>query len=233
MILIAGLVLFLTRDNTPVAEPAPNATELTGEYQPLAPGAYYVDTDGDEETATRGTFVIEGDGWTALPSGALKEGDGEHYVALLVVEVDEVWSSCMRVNRFGGGGDDGSGSGQPVRHQWIDRPGAVGAGQCLRPRTGTTWSDEVPAGCAGEVKPAWTGAVFDRALVRTTGDMVEYWFLDVEGTPVMIEASWVPGSSPEEDVTELQDGARHPGDHSLGRTFWQAIGGAHGRPRCR
>ena len=35
--------------------------------------------------------------------------------------------------------------------------------------------------------------------------MVEYWFLDVEGTPVMIEASWAPGSSPEEDVTELQD----------------------------
>ena len=64
VILIAGLVLFLTRDNTPVAEPAPNATELTDEFQPLAPGAYYADTDGNEETATRGTFVIEGDGWT-------------------------------------------------------------------------------------------------------------------------------------------------------------------------
>ena len=40
VLLIAGLVLFLTRDNTPVAEPAPNDTELTDEFQPLAPGAY-------------------------------------------------------------------------------------------------------------------------------------------------------------------------------------------------
>ena len=37
VILIAGLVLFLTRDNTPVAEPAPNATELTGELSAARP----------------------------------------------------------------------------------------------------------------------------------------------------------------------------------------------------
>ncbi len=82
VILVAGLVLFLTRDDTSVAEPAPNATELTDEFQPLAPGAYFADTDGNEETATRGTFVIEGDGWTdVFSSGALKEGGGgEHSV---------------------------------------------------------------------------------------------------------------------------------------------------------
>ena len=32
VILIAGLVFFLTRDNTPVAEPAPNATEISREH---------------------------------------------------------------------------------------------------------------------------------------------------------------------------------------------------------
>jgi hypothetical protein len=33
--------------------------------------------------------------------------------------------------------------------------------------------------------------------------MLEYWFLDVEGAPVMIEATWFP-SSPEEDLAELR-----------------------------
>ena len=35
------------------------------------------------------------------------------------------------------------------------------------------------------------------------GHVVEYWFLDVEDTPVMVEASWVPRPS-EEEVAELQ-----------------------------
>ena len=35
------------------------------------------------------------------------------------------------------------------------------------------------------------------------GQLVEYWFLDVEGTPVMIEASRFPDSS-EEEVAELE-----------------------------
>jgi hypothetical protein len=33
---------------------------------------------------------------------------------------------------------------------------------------------------------------------------VEHWFLDVEGTAVMVEAFWFP-SSPEEDVAELRN----------------------------
>ena len=63
---------------------------------------------------------------------------------------------------------------------------------------------EVPAGCGGEVKPGWRGPVFDHQRWYDPGDMVEYWFLDVGGTPVMIEAGWAPGSSPEADVAELR-----------------------------
>ena len=172
--------------------------------QPLAPGAYYADTDGNEETATRGTFVIEGDGWTDPPSGALKEGGGEHFVALLVVEVDEVWSSlCESTAPVAAGTTAADLAGQIATNGLTVR-------EALAPvnafgHNGYHLVGEVPAGCGGEVKPAWTGPVFDKERWYDSTDMVEYWFLDVEGTPVMIEASWSPGSSPEEDVTELQD----------------------------
>ena len=49
--------------------PAPNATELQGESQTIAPGGFYAETDGNEETATRGTFVIESNGWQSLGGG--------------------------------------------------------------------------------------------------------------------------------------------------------------------
>ena len=206
VILIAGLVLFLTRDNTPVAEPAPNATELTDEFQPLAPGAYYADTDGNEETATRGTFVIEGDGWTdVFSSGALKEGGGgDHSVVLLVVEVDEVWSSVCEPTAPVAAGTTAA----DLANQFATN--GLTVREALAPvnafgHNGYHLVGEVPAGCGGDVKPAWTGPVFDHERWYDPADRIEYWFLDVEGTPVMIEASWASGSSPEEDVTELQD----------------------------
>jgi hypothetical protein len=205
VILIAGLVLFLTRDNTQVAEPAPNATELTGDFQPLALGAYYADTDGNEETATRGTFVIEGDGWVNVPSGAgaLKEGGGEDFVALLVVEVDQVWSSlCESTDPVAAGTTAAELANQIATNGSTVR-------EALAPvdafgHNGYHLLGEVPAGCGGEVKPAWTGPNFDFERTYGPSQMVEYWFFDVEGTPVMIEASWVPGTSPEEDVAELR-----------------------------
>ena len=204
VILVAGLVLFLTRDNTPVAEPAPNATALTGEFQPLAPGAYYADTDGNEETATRGTFVIEGDGWTDVPGGALKEGGAEDFVALLVVEVDEVWSSLCESPvpaAMAAGSTAADLAGQIATNGLMVR-------EALAPvnaygQNGYHLVGEVPAGCGGETKPAWTAPVFENYRWYDSTEMVEYWFLDVEGTPVMIEASWAPGTSPEEDVAEL------------------------------
>jgi hypothetical protein len=205
VILIAGLVFFLTRDNAQVAEPAPNATELTGESQPLSPGAYYADTDGNEETATRGTFVIEGDGWTDVPSGAgvLKEGGGEDFVALLVVEVDEVWSSLCESTAPVAAGTTAAELANQFASNGLTVLEALASVNAFG-HDGYHLVGEVPAGCGGEVKPAWTGPNF--GFERTYGptQLVEYWFFDVEGTPVMIEASWGPGTSPEEDVAELR-----------------------------
>ena len=44
----------------------------------------------------------------------------------------------------------------------------------------------------------WGERHYDQA-----GQMEEYWFLDVEGTPVLVEASWGPEST-ENDIAELR-----------------------------
>jgi hypothetical protein len=204
-VLIAGSIYLLTRDNTPVAEPAPNAAPIpsTFEEAPLAPGAYFVDTDGDEASTLRGTFVIEGSGWTDVPSGVRKIF-AESFVALLVVEVDEVWPSiCEPTAPVAAGATAADLANQFATNGLTVR-------EALAPvsafgQNGYHLVGEVPAGCGSDVKPAWTGPVFNNERWYDPPEVVEYWFLDVEGTVVMIEASWLPGSSPEEDVAELEE----------------------------
>ena len=208
VILIAGLVFFLTRDDTPVAEPAPNASEITSEEAfeeaPLTPGAYFIDTDWDEASSLRGTFVIEGSGWTALPSGALK-GDGDDYVSLFVLEVDQVWSPACEIpapapaaagSTAADLANQIAGNGFTVREA-LAPVSAFG-------HDGHHLVTEVPSGCANESHMVWAGPVVNGRYYQADGQVVEDWFLDVEGTPVMVEATWFPGSSPEEDVTELR-----------------------------
>ena len=75
---------------------------------------------------------------------------------------------------------------------------------------------EVPEGCAAPTYQAWTGGGWGGRYYQNNGNVVEYWFLDVEGTPVMVEAELGrPEPSPEEDVAELQAVTRQPGDHAL------------------
>jgi hypothetical protein len=61
---------------------------------------------------------------------------------------------------------------------------------------------EVPGGCTdGESNNVWGGPTWER-FYQEEGQIVEYWFLDVEGTTVMVEATRPPESS-EEIATEL------------------------------
>jgi hypothetical protein len=53
-------------------------------------------------------------------------------------------------------------------------------------------------GCEGDGEfESWNGRYYQRP-----GQTLEFWFIDVEGTPVMVEANTFP-ASPEEDVAEL------------------------------
>jgi hypothetical protein len=201
-ILIAGSIFLLTNDEPPVAEPAPNATPITPTFEDsvLAPGAYFVDTDGNEASTPRGTFVIEGSRWNNVPSG-VKKDSAETFVALMVVEVDEVWSSACEPTASVAAGTTAADLANQFANVGLTVREALAPVSAFG-QNGYHLVGEVPAGCGGESRPAWSGPVFDHRWYDPA-DVVEYWFLDVEGTVVMIEASWVPGSSPEEDIAEL------------------------------
>ncbi|MGH8947409.1 MAG: hypothetical protein ACRDXF_01025, partial [Acidimicrobiia bacterium] len=186
VILIAGLVFIQTRDDTPVAEPAPNATRISPDEMdsPLAPGAYFVDIDGDGASSVGGTFVIEDSGWASLPAGARKEF-GEDFVSLLVVQVDEVWSPAC-----GGGEPLAAGSTAEALANQVAAAGFT-IREALAPVTAFGHDGHHLAvettGCVGDQSPVWQGPTFGR-FYQAPGQVVDYWFLDVEGTPVMVEA---------------------------------------------
>jgi len=61
---------------------------------------------------------------------------------------------------------------------------------------------EVPGGCNTGEQMVWEGPTWGR-YYQAEGQIVEYWFLNVEGTTVMVEATRSPESG-EEDVAELR-----------------------------
>lgn len=204
VILVGGLVWALTRDDTPVAEPAPNATALPGEFQPLAPGAYYADTDGNEETTARGTFVTtEGRPWESLGAGVMTGSvDNGLYVSMFVVELDGVWEAPCE----GGAAVPPGATAEALGGQFAAMPGFI-TREGLTPvsafgRDGYHLVLEVPGGCASDSSNVWASPVWGERLYQEEGQIVEYWFLDVEGTTVLVEATRPPESDGE-IVTEL------------------------------
>ncbi len=203
VIVIAGSIYLLTNDAPPVATPAPNPTLLTNEGDGLIdPGAYFADTDGDEATSLGGTFVIESEGWAGMQAGVLKAmGEDGLAVSLMVTEVDKVWSPVC-----GGGAPQPAGtSAEDLANQFA----AAGftAQEAVSPvnafgQSGYHLMIEIPPGClAGDTPSVWEGPTFGERYYQAAGQVVEYWFLDVEGIPVMVEASSASG---EADVSELR-----------------------------
>jgi hypothetical protein len=204
-ILVAGAIYFLTNDDPPVATPAPNAIELAGEFQPAAPGAYFADTDGDVDTATRGTFVIEGDGWASLEAGVMKEGvsvENGAYVSMFVSEIDWVWETPCA----GGAPVRPGATAEALGDQFAAMPGFV-TSEGLAPvsafgRDGYHLVLQVPDSCTTDSSNVWSSPVWGERLYQEEGQIVEYWFLDVEGTTVLVESTRPPESD-EEIVKEL------------------------------
>jgi hypothetical protein len=210
VVLIAGLI-YVSTDREPVAEPAPNAVAIPGgDFPSLAPGAYYVDTDGDAGTSTRGTFVIEGDGWaSAFGTGAVKEApggsiEGGSYVMLTVGEVDQVWEAPCA----GGTAVSAGTTAKALGDQFAAMP-AFFTIEGLTPVTafghdGFHLVLEVPASCsASESYNVWSSPTWGERFYQVEGQIVEYWFLDVEGATVMVEATRPPEST-QEPLMELE-----------------------------
>ena len=205
VILIGAAIFFLSNDEPPVATPAPNATELPGEFEPIDPGAYYGDTDGDVATTIRGTFVIEGSGWQSLGVGAWRQRvDNGPYIAFFVTEIDQVWeSACGPVGAVQAAATTAEGLADQLAATGLtitEAPAPVSAFG----HEGHHLAAEVPAGChSNENLSIWSSPAWGGRYYQTEGQPVEYWVLDVEGTPVFVEASWFPESS-DEDVAELR-----------------------------
>lgn len=203
-VLMVG-VIYIYTGRDPVAAPAPNAVALPGEFEPIAPGAYFADTDDNEETTTRGTFVIEGNGWASLRAGAWKDtSDGEDsYVSLFVVEVDQVWETPCD----GGAAVPAGTTAKALGDQFAAMPEFT-TREGLAPisafgHDGYHLVLEVPADCNAGEQSVWTGGAWGDRYYQAEGQIVEYWFLDVDGTTVMVEANSLPEST-EEDVAELR-----------------------------
>jgi hypothetical protein len=205
-ILVAGSIFWLTREETPVATPAPNAMPLdaTELDEALAPGAYWANTDAGAVSSIRGTFVIEGGGWTSIPAHGARKPFAEDYVSLMVVEVDEVYESVCEMS---GRGPVAAGTTAETLGNQFANNGFI-VREALAPvhafgYDGHKLVMEVPPGCSDDLDQAWNGGLFQGRYYQGADQMLEYWFLDVEGAPVMIEATWFP-SSPEEDLAELR-----------------------------
>lgn len=211
-VVVLGGLIFLNTSDSDVATPAPNAVplETIEREQPLAPGAYFANPDAnqtpqeDDESSMRGTFVIEEAGWVSVaPHGALKR-DGESSVSFIIVEVDEVYPTVCQMSGEGPVAADSTAGGladQFAGNGFIVR--ATPAPVTAFGYEGHKLVMEVPVGCAEPVNQAWNGGIFQGRYYQEAGQILEYWFLDVEGTPVMVEATHFAHSS-DEDLAELQ-----------------------------
>jgi hypothetical protein len=226
-VLAGGAILYATTrdDGVPVAEPAPNATRLTAAmaFQPIDAGAYYTDTDGDGPSMIRGTFVIESDGWLGHEQGALREAGTETYIAYLVQQVAYVASPGCHYTEW----VPAAGTAEELADQFATLPGFI-IRQAVAPvvafgHEGYHMVAEVPdegfaqsptsafSECQGDGEfDGWYASAYalDEPLTRdryyqAPGQTLEFWFMDVEGTPVVVEASTFP-TSPADDVAELE-----------------------------
>lgn len=130
-------------------------------------------------------------------------GENDPYVSLLVVEVDRVWEAPCD----GGVSAPAGTTAKALGDQFAAMPDFI-TREGLTPvsafgRDGYHLVLEVPGGCTGGSSSVWTSPVWGERYYEAEGQIVEYWFLDVEGTTVMVEANRVPESS-EEDVAELR-----------------------------
>lgn len=213
VVVVIGGLIFINAGGDDVATPAPNATALPdsdrggGHFPPLAPGVYFADTDGDEETMTRGTFVVENSGWISVPSGVWRSAPGDTeragpFVSLLVVEVEQLSEDPCEFSPYVAPGTSAKALGDQfaAMPKFITREGL--ASVSAFGREGYHLVLEVPAACNNGDQNIWAGEPWGEQYYPEEGQIVEYWFFDVEGATVMVEATRPPESSME-IVTEL------------------------------
>ena len=170
----------------------------------LQPGTYYVDPDGPNGTNMRVEFTIVEPGWAPF-LGTYKPGKAADYVSMKAQIVTEVASPACDSTVFipvGGTAADLATALAEIEDFPSRGPVEVNA----YGYHGYHLALEVPekgfSGCDDGYFDGYQGPTIGR-YYQGPGQVVEFWVLDVEGTPLLIEATWFP-DSPAEDVAELQ-----------------------------
>lgn len=177
----------------------------------LEPGTYYVDPDGSSGTEMTVEFTISETGWEPF-RGTFKPGNAEDYVAVKAQIVTEVASPACDSTIFVDIGPTALDLATALA-EIEDFPiqtaptevtafGYDGYHLVLEvPDTGYEPGQEF-AGCVDGYFDGYQGPTIGR-YYQGPGQVVEFWAFDVEGFPLLIEATWFP-DSPAEDVEQLQ-----------------------------
>jgi hypothetical protein len=211
----------LVQDITTSAASTPSdAIEIVDNMPgPLEPGEYWIDHDGDPGTSLRVDFTIAGPGWEPV-IGVFKEARENNYVNVLFAAVTRIASAACQDTEWLPAGQtalevangiadiDDFVTREPLTD--ITAFGYDGYHLVLEIPEGDYYdADEGFVGCDDPNNPGgfsfdgWEGPTLSR-YYQGPGQIVEYWVLDVEGTPLLIESSRFR-DSPEADIAELQE----------------------------
>jgi hypothetical protein len=200
--------------------PPRNIEDVPGEFSFLEPGTYYVEP---VSIPVRVLYTIPGDGWRSwIGTFKPEEGHGAYYrhVGMSIVNV---------TNLVVDGCTNHSAADPPVGPTVNDLATALAALPpfvvATRPRDVTIYGyrgkymeitlPQLPRAvrgeastfpdCAGFQLKSWIGPPVSDGFwgYWGPGEHEEFWILDVEGSRLVIEASWSP-ESPAEDVAELR-----------------------------
>lgn len=178
----------------------------------LVPGRYYVDPDGVAGTTLRVEFTLAEPGWAPFVGANFKNGSSVDYVAVKFVAVGSVASDACDSTVWVPAGDTtedlASGLAEigdfvtQIPKTPINAYGYDGYHLVLEvPDTGYEPGKGF-VGCDDGYFDGYEGYAISRYF-QGPHQVVEFWALDVEGTPLLIEATWFP-DSPAEDVAQLR-----------------------------
>lgn len=194
------------------------ATEITDSMPgPLEPGDYWIDHDRDPATSLRVEFSIGDPGWEPI-IGAFKEAGEDSYVSVLFAAVTKIASAACHDTEWLPAGrtaeeiatglagieefstrdalTEVTAFGYDGYHLVLEIPNVE-----YEPGRGFIGCDD-PNNPGGSSFDGWEGPTFSRYYQRP-GQIIEYWVLDIEGTPLLIESSQFH-DSPESDIAELR-----------------------------
>ena len=174
------------------------------DYEPIRPGTYFIDRDGDPTTTAGFAVTIATGGWIGSKDGVNFNGDSVSLHLHLFQEPFTPGCGQTEGSPLPSGStatdlaDGFAASGFVVR----EAPAPVSAfGQ-----DGYRVVIEVPAGCEFGGDPGFTHYTGPLAhLAVSTGDVIEVWAFDMDGDIVMVEALWNQGyPTVEVDLAEMR-----------------------------